>query len=74
MTDEFSVHWWDTAGNYHRELAYVDAEAAVRAAKRLTTGPASSFAVQRVIITDGADFACFEWKDGRITYDGRELQ
>jgi len=71
--DEFSVYWWDTAGMAHEELLLVGAEAAVKAAKRLTTGPASTFAVSRVIITDGGDFCCFEWRDGKITYDGREL-
>jgi len=71
--DEFSVYWWDAHGMQHEELRLVGAEPAVRAAKRLTTGPASKFAVKRVIITDGGDFCCFEWRDGRITYDGREL-
>ena len=74
MIDEFSVHWWDKAGHYHSELAFVDVEAAVKAAKRLTTGPAATHGmVSRVIITDGGDFCCFEWKDGKVTWDGREL-
>ena len=74
MSDEFSVHWWDAAGGYHEELRSVDAEQAVKAARRLTHGPAGQHGmVRRVIITDGADFCNWEWKDGRVTWDGREL-
>jgi hypothetical protein len=71
--DEFSVYWWDAAQNCHEELRFVGAEAAVRAAKRLTEGPAAQAGmVARVIITDGADYCNFEWKHGRITWDPRE--
>lgn len=73
MRDEFSVYWWDRAGNQHEELRFVGPEAAVTAAKRLTSGPASQYGVvTRVIITDRDDYTNFEWKNGRITYDGRE--
>jgi hypothetical protein len=41
--------------------------------KRLTTGPAARFSmVKRIIVTDGGDCCCLEWKDGLVSYDGRE--
>jgi hypothetical protein len=74
MRDEFSVFWWDAEGKQHDELRFVGAARAVKAMQRLTTGPAARFGmVKRVIITDGGDCCNFEWKDGRVTYDGREL-
>lgn len=74
MSDrEFSVYWWDCEGGQHEELRYVDAHSALKAVKRLTTGPAARFKmVARVIITDGGDHCNYEWRDGRVTYDGRE--
>jgi len=43
----------------------VDGEKAVKAAHRLTKGPASMLGmVKRVIITDGGDCINFEWKKG----------
>ena len=72
MRDEFSVYWYDRTGHCHKELELVDAEKAILAVKRLTEGPATKFAVERVIITDGGDFCCYEWRDGRVTWDGRE--
>jgi len=63
MTNEFSVYWWDRDGGQHEELRFVDGERAVSACHRLTHGPASVFGfVERVIITDGGDCCCFEWK------------
>lgn len=64
-TTEFNVYWWDRDGNQHEELRFVDAERAVRAAHRLTHGPAAILKiVHRVIITDGGDHTTFEWKVG----------
>ena len=63
MTDEFSVYWWDRDYGQHEELRFVSAEAAMKAVARLTRGPASALGfVSRVIITDGGDCCCFEWK------------
>lgn len=74
MHDEFSVFWWDATGMCHCEMQWVGPAVAVKAARRLTHGPAGQAGVvSRVIITDGGDFCNFEWKDGRVTYDGREL-
>jgi hypothetical protein len=69
--EEFSVYWWDAENNQHREFSdLVSAERAVQAAHRLTQGPAAMLGmVNRVIITDGGDFCCFEWiKDKGITF------
>jgi hypothetical protein len=61
-------------GTQHEELRLVSAEEAVKAAKRLTEGPtAQAGGVRRVIITDGEDHCNYEWRDGRVTWDGREL-
>lgn len=67
---EFSVYWWDRDGGQHEELRFVKAEAAVRAAHRLSHGPASLMRiVHRVLITDGGDFGVFEWKiDEGVTF------
>ena len=70
MRDEFSVYWTDRDGGQHEELRFVSAEHAMRAARRLTSGPGAVF-VRRVLITDGGDLTCFEWRDGRVDFDGR---
>jgi len=63
MTDEFSVYWWDRDGGQHEELRFVGELDAVKASHRLACGPHSVLGfVDRVIITDGGDCICFEWK------------
>ena len=65
MSGEFSVYWTDAGDGQHEELRFVDGEKAVKAAHRLTKGPASMLGmVKRVIITDGGDCINFEWKKG----------
>lgn len=68
--NEFSVYWWDRDGGQYEELRFVSAEAAMKAVKRLTSGPASMLdIVHRVIVTDGGDCTAFEWKIGEgITF------
>lgn len=70
---EYSVYWWDRDGNHYRELHFVEAKRAAEAAHRLAEGPASVFGfVERIMITDGGGFACFEWLKGKgYTTDGR---
>jgi len=69
MADEFSVYWWDRDGNQHEEMRFVSAERAVKAARRLTHGPASIMKiVRKVMITDGGDFCNFLWEDGVLKY------
>ena len=74
MSDLFNVYYWDANGLQHTELDRASPEDAVRAAKRLSTGPAGEHGlVTRVIITDSDDFCCFEWRDGRVVYDGKDV-
>lgn len=71
MSDKhFSVYWWDRDGGQHRELYLAPIGQVTRAVKRLTQGPAAMVGmVSRVIITDGGDIGCFEWKYGEgITF------
>ena len=69
MSEEFSVYWWDREDGQHEELRFVPADKATRAFERLTLGPASMLGmVKRVIITDGGDCICAEWRDGKLTY------
>jgi hypothetical protein len=69
MTNEFSVYWSDPDGNTHKELAFVSARDAVEKAHSLSTRPAAKMGViRKIIITDGADFTCFLWQDGKVVY------
>lgn len=75
MENEFSVYWWDRDGGQHRELQFVDAERAVKAAHRLTCGPASVLGVvKKVMITDGGDHCNFLWEDGVLKYPTEEMR
>jgi hypothetical protein len=57
----------------HVRVGVVDAETAVTTAKRVTDSPAAQLGVvARVIITDGGDFTCFEWRAGEgVTFPPR---
>jgi DUF971 family protein len=69
---EFSVYWFDLQGHTHEQLRFVDAKTAVESARDLTKRPAALIGIlRRVIITDGGDNTCFEWKylEG-ITFGG----
>jgi hypothetical protein len=72
--NEFSVYWWDPDGNYYPEARFIGAEAAVKLAKSLTDRPAAQLGIiRRIIITDGGDCCCFEWKHGEgVTFGGHE--
>jgi hypothetical protein len=66
MTDEFSVWIFFPDGSHVDEVRWVDAETAVRLAKEITERPAAEIGlIERVIITDGGDNTCFEWKHGQ---------
>lgn len=65
MSGEFSVvqFFMDDSYEYVRKL--VSAEEAVKAARFYTSNVASKIGTTtRVIITDGGDCTCFEWKFG----------
>ena len=62
---EFSVYQFFADGSSERVREFVGAEEAVRAAHHYTHNVASKLGmVERVIITDGGDDCCFEWKRG----------
>lgn len=68
--DEFSVYQFFEDGSYERVREFVSAEEAVTAAKHYTTSLGARLGTtQKVIITDGDDYTCFEWQYGKgITY------
>jgi hypothetical protein len=70
VPDEFSVIEYLPDGTYQFICRWVDAETAVKTAKKCTLKPAAQIGViQRVLIIDGGDFACFEWRYGEgITF------
>lgn len=67
---EFSVYQFFPNETYEEVLRFVEAETAVRTAKALIESVGGRLGTtSRVIITDGGDFTCFEWKFGEgITY------
>lgn len=60
---EFSVYQFFVDGSYERVREFVSAEEAIKAARHYTDNVATKLGVvERVIITDGDDCCCFEWK------------
>jgi hypothetical protein len=65
MIGEYSVCQFFADGSYEYVRRDVGAEEAVKAARHYTDNVATKLGVvDRVIITDGDDFCCFEWKRG----------
>jgi len=65
MSDEFSVYQFFLDGSYERVRDFVSAEEAVKAARHYCNCVAAQIGTTvRVIITDGGDLTCFEWKYG----------
>lgn len=64
---EFSVYWWGSDGSQHEELRFVDVETATERALDLPKKPFACILgmLDRVIVTDGDDFTCFEWLKGQ---------
>ena len=63
--ERFSVYQFFADGSYEQVRELVPAEEAVKAAHHHTHNVASKLGmVERVIITDGGDDCCFEWKRG----------
>jgi len=68
---EFSVYWWDPEGQQYEEARFTDITTVQSAVSRLTGGPAAKMGIiKRVLVTDGGDCCCFEWKDSKIMFDG----
>jgi hypothetical protein len=72
--NEFNVVQFFNNGCYEYVLRHLGPQVAVELAKHCTeTIGAQLGLVERVIITDGGDFTCFEWKFGEgVTYPPRE--
>jgi hypothetical protein len=65
MTGEFSVCQFFKNGAYEYVRRGVGSEEAVKAAHLYTHNVAVKLGmIERVIITDGDDYCCFEWKRG----------
>ena len=66
MTDgEFSVYVFDCNDDYEEMLRFVDGKTAVEEAHRISKSVGAKLGLfKRIIITDGGDCTCFEWKHG----------
>jgi hypothetical protein len=63
--EQFSVFTFDVTGHSSRELSFASAERAVTWARWLTEERAARFGeIVRIIIVDGGDCLCFEWRFG----------
>jgi hypothetical protein len=63
--ERFSVYQFLADGSHEQVRELVPAEEAVKAAHHYTHNVAARLGmVERVIITDGGDDTCFEWKRG----------
>jgi hypothetical protein len=69
-SERFSVYQFFADGSSEQVRELVPLEEAVKAAHHYTHNVASKLGVvERVIITDGGDECCFEWKRGEgITF------
>jgi len=66
MGEHFSVYQFFIDGTHERVRHFVSALEAVKAARHYTDNVATRMGViERVIITDGGDMTCFEWKNHR---------
>jgi hypothetical protein len=74
MDGEFSVYQFFPDESYEEVLRFTDAKTAVETAKRLTESLGGRLGTtRRIIITDGGDFTCFEWKHGEgVTFPPRD--
>ena len=70
---EFSVYQFFPDDWSECVARLVDEKTAVQTAASFTTRPAAMMGIiRRVIITDGGDCCCWEWKFGEgVTFDGR---
>jgi hypothetical protein len=71
---EFSVTQFFIGGEYETVRQFVTAEEAVKAARHYTDNVMARMGMtERVIITDGGDCVCFEWKKGEgVVFPPRE--
>lgn len=61
--NEFSVYQWFSNGSREDVLSFVDMEKAIQTATNLASSVGARIGTtQRVIVTDGDDYCCWEWK------------
>jgi hypothetical protein len=66
MSAEFSVYVFFPEGHYFPVDRWIDAEMAMRVARRACDAPGPA---TRVIVTDGGDHTVFEWRrDEGVTW------
>jgi hypothetical protein len=66
MVDTFSVYQFFPDSRYEAVASHVSAEEAVTLAKRLTKSVRARIGtIVRIVIADGDDCCCFEWRYGR---------
>lgn len=73
-TGEFSVYQFFHDGSHECLKSHVGAEEAVETARSFILRPAARIGfIQRVMITDGGDFAVFDWQHGKgVVYPPQE--
>ncbi len=73
---EFSVYQYFLGGAYECVRQFVSTEEAVKAAHHYTDNVMARMGMtERVIITDGGDCICFEWKKGEgVVFPPREQE
>jgi len=73
MIDTFSVYQFSPDGRHEAVAAHVSADQAVAIARRLTQSVrARTGAIVRIVIADGDDCCCFEWRYGRgVLFEAR---
>jgi hypothetical protein len=66
MVDTFSVYQFFPGGRHEAVACHVSAEEAVTIAKRLAQSVRARIGtIVRIVIADGDDCCCFEWRYGR---------
>ena len=67
MSDEFSVWiFFPDDGGHVAEAQWIGPEAAMTLAIGITRRPAAKVGlIERVIVTDGGDYTCWEWQFGK---------
>lgn len=76
MKGEFSVYQFFPDDSSEAVLRFVDVETAVKMARQLSENVGGKVGTtKRIIITDGGDCTCFEWKHGEgVTFPKPDLK
>jgi hypothetical protein len=73
MVGTFSVYQFSSDSRYEAVASRISAEEAVSVAKRLTNSVhARGGTIVRIVVADGDDCCCFEWRHGRgVLFDAQ---